>query len=442
MRGKHLKYVSNLMGEPLLYTLYFITQFLLLIIFLLIIFYNLRSGILIGLTITTFTLGAFYWQIIPINGIAFSTQILFFILSFLYYFLSSNNLLVVNKEKLIYAIIFVIFIFIVFSYNILSKFSYYGIEKSIYLTIKSLFPIIGFYFLIDSDKNDEKLIFKSIIVGSLLMALKVLTLNDFTSERVSGDFQLNTIFISRIIGLAPTLIISKIIYLKGNKIVKLFFEIIIIFILVLVMFITGSRGPLFSIIFTTISISIIFIFSTKKNRIKLILKNVGIFLLILTVFSSIIIFIDFKPVTRIINKTITLGENTSDQGRINRYKMAWEGIIKSHGLGVGTGGFAQIYGGKRGYPHNILFEILLEQGVLGFGILMLIISMSIKKIYDITKYEKYNIYRKSLVSLWFYSFANALISYDIGGNYFFWITSGLIWALHQNMKINIKKHKF
>ena len=110
--------------------------------------------------------------------------------------------------------------------------------------------------------------------------------------------------------------------------------------------------------------------------------------------------------------------------------MAWEGFVASDGLGVGTGGFAGLYGTRaREYPHNLILEVAVEQGILGLAVLMVILSMTLLRLIRVSRKPGVDLYGKALLSLWFYGLFNALVSGDIATNQILWVTAGMVWLV-------------
>ncbi|MEZ4698176.1 MAG: O-antigen ligase family protein [Rhodothermales bacterium] len=120
------------------------------------------------------------------------------------------------------------------------------------------------------------------------------------------------------------------------------------------------------------------------------------------------------------------GTNTSDLERIRRFDTAWTNIVKSGGLGIGTGGFASLYGYEfREYPHNVFLEVVLELGVLGFAVLMGLVAVVLLMMYRRRKMARTSFYIQGLFGLWLYSMFNAMVSGDIASNEALWVFGGL-----------------
>ena len=98
----------------------------------------------------------------------------------------------------------------------------------------------------------------------------------------------------------------------------------------------------------------------------------------IAVVSSAILDINntqFASVERIMRNFTTLGQNRSDQGRINLYIEAVDNFIDTEGSGVGTGGFSYYFGvTKYTYPHNLFLEVASEQGIIGLLILLILLG--------------------------------------------------------------------
>ncbi len=100
---------------------------------------------------------------------------------------------------------------------------------------------------------------------------------------------------------------------------------------------------------------------------------------------------------------------------------------KIFGIGIGSFGYSLLNTEKLSYPHNIITEILSENGILGFSLFLLIVIYTLFSIVKLNRSKKENFAVKSFViSLFISSFLNANISGHIGRNLFFWLSMGLI----------------
>ena len=196
---------------------------------------------------------------------------------------------------------------------------------------------------------------------------------------------------------------------------------------------TGSRGPLLATVFAAMFV-FLFLHSTLKNRLMTVLRLSFVFasLGLLTVATGLNLSDTSSPsLNRIADRFETFGANRSDLGRLDRYQRAWEGIRASGMNGLGTGSFAALYlsegGSERDYPHNLLLEVGLEQGIVGIVLVALLLSLSYGRTRYLSVRLRHHVGVKALLSLFPYTLFNSLLSADVAGNYPLWIVAALPW---------------
>lgn len=72
-------------------------------------------------------------------------------------------------------------------------------------------------------------------------------------------------------------------------------------------------------------------------------------------------------------------EDINTVSRINMFDAAYQMWLESPFIGNGVGSFAVSYTGIdiKMYPHNIFLEVLAEVGLVGFSILIMMISLGV-----------------------------------------------------------------
>lgn len=382
-----------------------------------------RKFILIGLILFSFFINGVPFDLIGINGLSFSIQLFFIYLSVLYFLHTKRKSNVLN----FYTLYFLLVILIVLISNNSLDFSNYGWSKTFWLIFKAFIPLIGISLLSPFYKEDFKVIFFIFLLGSLLTSLKLL---GFGTLGVRSSFgETNPITIGREIGFGLTISLLYLLYMNGNSInlKDRIFIIVISIVYFYALLLTGSRGPLLSILITVIC-SFLFFKSKSRAIFRVIVFCIILFALARSFdFSINNLSINNPSIDRLLYYTQNFGENSSDEGRIDRIKVAIKGFKESHMLGVGTGGFSNLYPSSSGkdYPHNMFFEFLVEQGLIGVLVYLMLVIIVVLKLYE--EIEKRDIYQKIILILWFYSFVNSMISADISGNFAFWILGGVSW---------------
>lgn len=245
----------------------------------------------------------------------------------------------------------------------------------------------------------------------------------------------NRIWFSRSLGL--TLILIYFFWGTGENRRYKWLVPVMIFLLAL-MFLNASRGPVIAL-FVALLMFEIFDFSGVSW------KKRGLHILILAA-SFYIVFWSNSPLTKPLEAAaehndqlinITDKFNSDAGGTGNERLIIWKDtlvMIQEHPvLGIGTGSFHTIVPYKPDepyrYPHNLILEVMVEQGIpgvllwLGFGLIT--ISLSIRGIVRQTRGHR--IYLISLAILAF-GMANAMLSGDITDNPNIFVAAGLAWS--------------
>lgn len=384
---------------------------------------SLRTGLIICIVFTSFSLPSLPWSAIPID--ATIIQVFFIGLAFFYRFILIKTIdkrILHNSYLWKLLLLWVLFVL----YLSISESNSYGTEKVLLFTVKSLLPIFTLGLFLPFKKNELKLIFVTLLCGSILSAFNLFTYGNLSGERafIMGTSSLVT---ARTIGIGTVLVLVMILtWNKKKNNLKILFFLLISFFLIYPIFLTGSRGSIIAIVIATLLIILLQKNIFKKSRSLVILSLVGLIsLLVLLVVPSS--FSESTGIDRIINFTET--SDNSDTKRFENYVIAWEGIKNSKGLGIGTGDFSNLsYQANQYYPHNIFLEIALEQGILGLLILVSILYSSLLRTKKILDFFYFNPYIISLASLWIFGLVNALVAGDIGKN-ILWLTLGILWLL-------------
>ncbi|HXH09121.1 MAG TPA: O-antigen ligase family protein [Alphaproteobacteria bacterium] len=377
----------------------------------------------------TFTIGAFPWHLLSAHGVAFTTQLGFLGLAATFFISRKQFVLLLPQFFLKYILILFSFWLVVLTFIVVSGSTDYGVLKALLLLTKGVLPLIALGILYPFDDKDICAIFFSIITGSLLMALNLLIFTEFDSQRATTDDHTNPIAIARTIGVGTTMLVLSALVKSNVSLIFRLFSIPLTLTMFLMIILTGSRGPLISIL---LSIPIILFFIEKgiKQKVLILLK----ILLTLLAIYSLIIFTPWESLghsglTRIIYYSSSFGENSSDLERIYRFHQAWDSFIKSNGLGVGTGGFARLYGYEdNAYPHNLILEVACEQGIIGLSLLVPLIFLPLLRLLSVSSRANC-LYRLGILSIWPFSLSNAFVSGDIATNYILWVSGGLLLLL-------------
>ena len=107
--------------------------------------------------------------------------------------------------------------------------------------------------------------------------------------------------------------------------------------------------------------------------------------------------------------------------RLNFWSISIKGWLSSPSnflFGMGAGGFSSFFVWRdfRWYPHNIFFEVLLEQGFVGFILLIMMIAVAVRYLLKVRKSGMLSEHSSVWVAATLVIFFSAQVSGDINDN--------------------------
>jgi O-antigen ligase len=403
--------------------------------FIKIILKDLRKGMLFALIFCTFVPLAIPTKIIGVGGFVILLQAFIVLISITYVLWKQSNSnqkdFFIKDQGSVFAftLLFLLWL-LVLVFSFINFGNDYGFQKSIIFLIRSIIPVFTLILFSPFTEEDIIGVFYTILVGSLVTAVSIFTFGDISLERSVGGAEAGPIALARTLGLGATLCLISL--LSGIKTGSKNFFLILVLLLTLVvsMFFTGSRGPLLSMLLAAGSYYL-FLQSGAISRLK---STIRVIFFVTSVIALQLYFpvenIEINSVGRLFGYLESIGTNSSDVGRVSRIEVAIDGIQKSYFLGVGTGGYSTLYGGlEDDYPHNIILEFAVEQGIFGLGLLFWIFLLTFRRMLFLVQLYKNQTAVLSILSLVFYSFFNSLVSGDIALNQIFWLSIGLVWSV-------------
>ena len=192
----------------------------------------------------------------------------------------------------------------------------------------------------------------------------------------------NPIQVSRYLAIGAAMMIALLIRNKPSQSLHYF---AILFVILLSIILSGSRGPLVSIIIGSIVYAILY---ERKHSSRIF----GYGILAVGTIITLLLFLPESLTQRFFD--ISQGSVIMTQQGVRRIStiatrfefwsmsvQAWFSSITSFFLGLGAGGFSSLFIWRdwRWYPHNLFFEIIAELGLIGLiiGILFIIKSYQI-----------------------------------------------------------------
>lgn len=313
----------------------------------------------------------------------------------------------------------------------------YGLSKTLLLGLNGLVPLAGIGLLSPLSDKDIESIYRTLVVGALLVALNYLAFADLAEVRPNLG-SVSALSVSRSIGLGLTLIVVGLL-LRPLRVCDLMVSSVIAGLLVAALLVAGSRGPLFS---TLLSLGAAVLLSRYRLQTRLGMAGrlilIGLGLVGLFYMGGFNAFQgDRQGVERLVAYTQNLGETTSDRGRLDRFQVAFQGFRESWGLGLGTGGFSPLYHSRGGpfrtidfeYPHNLVLEIAVEQGIVGIVMFFVIAVLVVRRFKMVLREYSECWFVIAVLSTIFYALFNSMVSADIAGNYFLWLLAGIPWLM-------------
>jgi len=350
-----------------------------------------------------------------IGNFALKLVILTSLIFFIILLIKKEFSIVINKSYIFYFTIFKLFFLfnIIFSYNSLLSFnSYLGI-------IKNILFVIVFYKVFEHNKKNEHFFFYSLILLIFFFILDVLIqffyiydlfcypLQDIHGIRLSGPFGTEFVagsFLSKILFLVVT-------YIHVRKNNNWIFKYFIIFLSNATILLSGERS---AFLITAIS-SIIFIFFDNRIQIKRKILVFFFYLIIIlsTIFLNYSIYSKQKDMLLLNKYSFLFGyefqvisekkNNNSFLIKRENYNLAQNFLDTRHGahfltgieifldnkiLGAGLKSFRNICSISKyqninslsakdrcnTHPHNIYIEFISDLGILGFSIILLLLS--------------------------------------------------------------------
>lgn len=338
----------------------------------------------------------------------------------------NNNVLSIQKKLPVEIIILFTFgLYLTFSL-IWSNANNYGLFKVEGFWLGIFIPFVFLYLFIQKDYNKLKSIINLCVIFSVIASILLFIENRgvIFGERTTID-NVNSIWIGRYIGVG--LIISYYNCFVNNKVNNINFKFLwfglTIFFLVALL-VNGSRGPLVASIITIILVESILVKRIKKFSFKTV-RSIFIPLLIMC-----ILILSFDKIPRFQN--LFSDENVME--RIEFIESSILHFIEKPVFGWGIGGFGFAYKGvdDRIYPHNIIFEIGLELGIVGLiFFLFLLIRTFVNRKYLFTTDDG-----RLWTSIFIFFFVNSLFSGDLFGNATLWLPLAAVIQIRNYNRLN------
>jgi len=279
---------------------------------------------------------------------------------------------------------FSIWLYISITYSFSDNYVYTKALNYILIVFSFLFP----FFYINDLKSLKRFLLSfstlGVLVSFVFLYLYIIGGNDlYLTYFKLTENDLNPLGIPDYLALAGPVGISAIILIFQKQWSYRVLSLLCVFTLIIL----SGRAPILSLII----ILIIYALVNAKLSIRF-FRNFTIILISILFSSSY--FLNLKPFERINERiSVMFSGNTSDNAsvivRFEMLDLSKDIFFKSPLIGIGLGSFGIFMQGKdvRDHPHNMIVEILIEQGIIGFLLFSILFAPLIFKIipYLITK---------------------------------------------------------
>jgi O-antigen ligase len=353
-----------------------------------------------------------------LNWIPADITLLFAVLTFLLLFAT----FALWKPTINGAILWVLALYFAFVMSGLNtEWTPYASEKfNRFITLTLLSSVTPFVLFKNWDEI-RKLFNAIIIIGVLItidaLSIFVQNMGHWTAESRLTATASNTIELGRYAGMVGIYVILR----AAQRSAFIFFlSVVALIVIIGVMLGSGSRGPILGVI---IALSTAF-FIFHRGDAKVVVRILFLVAAVVVFLSMATAVLPARSVQRIEMFFSSDGfaqssDNSSVILRENALRVAIENI-NDHPMGIGVGGFERItrtHSREMVYPHNIILEILMENGwITGlFFIALMLITLHRSASTALT--EK-TVEAQVVFSLIIFFFINALVSGDLNDNRF------------------------
>lgn len=394
---------------------------------------SLRGVLIAGLALTSLGSSALPWNRLPVSGVAISLLMLLSASAIFYAFQRRGSLLqVVNPyTKALLAVFVVIVGWLVLS----GPTANYGSAKAALFLVKGILPAVAFLALGPYSRKDWHVLLSAIIFCSILLALRWWLSDAAEIARTKYAHEFSPITVGRIIGMG--LPITLVLFLLSRRVSSAVVFLGIACLLGFAVLLPGSRGPVLAAGVAVGATSLLaLLFTSGFNRALFFMKTgtlVGAAMLLTGFYITLGQQLGLPGVERIFSYYSEFEvEETVDEARFHHLQMAVQGFVESRGLGMGTGGYTKFFAGGEGtrmdglYPHNLFAEFLVEQGIVGLGALLLLLTVVGRQILFVMRRGGSGVFGPTFCAFWIFAFINAMVSANIVDNFHLWIGSALL----------------
>lgn len=294
------------------------------------------------------------------------------------------------------SLVFLFFLIVLYCFTLFNPYAVHRIEKLVVLVVIFVFSALtGIYLTFINGRDGWLKVFAyfSLVLTFMVFIGQYYNGNGYSGGRLGQGAEGNPIWIARISG------IFILYFLIGSFYSKIsIYNFVLALCALLVLMLTGSRGPLLSIVLALLVVGFIYP--------GLVMKKIGFTVLLL---GMLLLGLQALPET-IVSRLLGGGAS----GRDYLFSLAW-GLVDENIWGWGLGGFSeqtQLSSGLS-YPHNLFLESLVEMGVIFSIALASFIMFSIVCAISLMRREPRDKTYGVLAGLLFYALINSMFSGDL-----------------------------
>ena len=316
----------------------------------------------------------------------------------------------------------------------------YATQKTFYFATLTFWALLSAAFIIASDIHRIRRFFLTIV----LFAIWIMIESIFVYLKNSGIGFINAmggnyLGIGYTCGMGGLIILTYALF-ESKSVSKKFLMMILFSLLLYIMLVAGGRGPLLMMVVAAL-IPVIFAFRfsiTKLIKVKrYIFPFLGIIVLAIVLIGYL--FIEKHVAMTTIYRVLVLfepGMGRSGGARMSMWLSSVSLWVDNPLFGSGIGGYPIImgYGDFRSYPHNIFLEIMVELGLVGLFLFVMLLFVSFRSLGTLRAVRNDPI-RLIILMLFTFTTGRALISGDLHSNRLLFMVIGLM-AFRNQFVIN------
>lgn len=306
----------------------------------------------------------------------------------------------------------------------------YATQKMLYIWTLVLWSLAAPSLIISLDPTRLKRLGITYVFLSSIVAIEAIAQYSLAGGGFITVFGANYLGMGRVIGLAFLLVVAFFIFWAQNIFEKCL-ALLIAGLYLWLLLIGGGRGPLLAAILSALiplAFAVRISLARKTIRFR---QYVVPMLMIITV--SLLLFtyiINTGQITQTFGRLLVLtqvGMGDSVGARLQHYEHAIEYWKQAPIFGHGIGSWPVINDGidMRGYPHNIILEILVELGMAGVFIALLILLYALSFLAPLKSIGDQPL-KVLLIMLTVYMLLNSMVSGDIPDNRLLFACIGLM----------------